>query len=108
MERELIERLRDDYENWSLGSKGPDILREAADLIESLRAQLDEARKLALEEAAAICEGQAKYFRGLSSNPRCLNDIRWYSREEAQFTMKSYAERHESDAAAIRQRGERG
>ena len=61
MERELIERLRDDYENWSLGSKGPDILREAADLIESLRAQLDEARKLAFEEAAQVAENTPKY-----------------------------------------------
>lgn len=45
----LVERLRDLYENWGLGSKGPAILKEAADRIESLEAELEKARE-ALEE----------------------------------------------------------
>lgn len=115
MAGELVERLRHADTHSQQRFLGSRIFGEAADRIESLereiatlRAERDEARKVAIEEAAAICDGQAKYFHDLSNNPKCLNDLRWDSREEAQFTMQAYAERHESDAAAIRNMGGEG
>lgn len=77
--------------------------------IERLRTALSEAeqrvkdaRRVALEEAAAICDQESAHFRKLGMDESCLNDSRWDHREEAQFTMEAYAERHETDAVAIR------
>ena len=60
------------------------------------------ARVKALEDAESICNQQASRFRNLSKSESCLSDIRWDSRDTARRTMESYAERHETDAAAIR------
>ena len=49
----LVERLRDTYENWGLGSKGPGILTEAADAIERLQKELETARE-ALEGSMSL------------------------------------------------------
>lgn len=117
MAGELVERLRDQnyagqMQHLRSWSEIDELFAFAADRIEALerenaalRAERDDARKRTIAEAAAICDGQAKYFLELSNNPKCLNDLRWDSREEAQFTMQAYAERHESDAAAIRNMG---
>ena len=45
------QELRDKYENWSLGSKGPDILLRAADEIKRLRAALEPFGKNAKAES---------------------------------------------------------
>ena len=74
----------------------------------TLCAERNEARNQAIEEAAKICDRRAKYFRGLSTNPDCLTDIRWNSPSEARQTMQSYAVRHETDASAIRNIGGEG
>jgi|GEM_PF-3623939 len=42
---DLVERLRDTYENWGLGSKGPAILTEAAAEITRLQKELETARE---------------------------------------------------------------
>lgn len=95
MERDLLARLRDDYENWSLGSKGPDILREAADLIESLRSELDEARNDALRLGEKLID--------TNFSERKL-------REAYAGILKAQAERpigiKPGRASAIRQKGE--
>lgn len=66
---DIVEKLREYYENWSLGNKGPAILAQAADLIESLRSdsarlakELEEARK-----AAKDIEKKAMWLRGDSA-----------------------------------------
>lgn len=43
---DLVAELRDIYENWGLGSKGPGYLREAADRIEALEAWKAEAMEV--------------------------------------------------------------
>lgn len=119
MTHDLVERLRDSNYSGSMQhlrsyDEIDRLFNQAADKLEAymaeiaaLRAEKDEIRKAVIEEAAAICERQAKYFRDLSNDPSCLSDIRWNSKEEARHTMQSYAERHETDAAAIRNMGER-
>lgn len=56
----IVERLRDLYELWGLGSKGPGILIEAADRIEELERQLAEAREASqnLHRRAQAAEGR--------------------------------------------------
>jgi len=56
----LVERLRDTYENWGLGSKGPGILTEAADAIERLQQELETARE-SLEPFAKLGGAYVKY-----------------------------------------------
>jgi len=55
-------RLLDDYENWSLGSKGPAILSEAAATISSLEARIEELEG-ALKDFMDITEPAAKAAR---------------------------------------------
>lgn len=50
---DILSRLRHNYENWAVGSKGPHILREAADEIDALRAQVAKLRE-ALEPFAGL------------------------------------------------------
>ena len=51
----LVERLRDTYENWGLGSKGPAILTEAADAITRLQAENAEMKEAI--DSAEIASG---------------------------------------------------
>lgn len=74
MTHDLVERLREMFDNWSLGSKGPIILNEAADRVESLerendalRAEKDEIRKAVIEEAARAAEAHPTWI-ALSSD----------------------------------------
>jgi hypothetical protein len=93
MERELIERLR------KSGFIDYAAMGEAADLIESLRTQLDEARRKAFEEAAQVAER-------LANDRRAYEEKHGFSPRSATPVANHYG--CEEIAAAIRQRGERG
>jgi hypothetical protein len=56
---DIVNRLRDTFEHWGLGSKGPSILKEAADEIAAIRSERDSLKALCDEMAKAL--GEAKF-----------------------------------------------
>lgn len=114
---DLIERLRDCYENWGLGSKGPAILAEAATELEALRRRVEElegrcekehanflaigerfvqakieaaqARRLAIEECARYHDDQAAHHA--AAHEHVVSDHH-----------EMMERQHKRDAAAIR------
>ena len=104
METDIVERLeKATREMQKANINGwPNVCMFAGEEITRLRAELATARNYGLEAAAKVCDEQAAKFLRLALDPKCTGDIRWDNPHVAVETMRSYAERHAADAAAVR------